>query len=104
MANAVANPGAPGHVTLASPESPKLISQRQRALRTFTGNRTAVVGLAMILIIVFIAIAAPLLAPYDPLDQSVSSRLDPPSLEHPWGWMTKAVTSSPASSMAHELP
>jgi peptide/nickel transport system permease protein len=85
MADAVANPGAPGHVTLASPESPKLISQRQRALWTFTGNRTAVVGLAMILIIVFIAIAAPLLAPYDPLDQSVRSRLDPPSLEHPLG-------------------
>ena len=76
---------APGQVTLASPEAPKLISQRQRALRTFTGNRTAVVGLVMILIIVFIAIAAPLLAPYDPLDQSVSSRLDPPSREHPMG-------------------
>ena len=85
MADAVANPGAPGQVTLASPEAPKLISQRQRALRTFTGNRTAVVGLAMILIIVFIAIAAPLLAPHDPLDQSVSSRLDPPTREHPMG-------------------
>jgi peptide/nickel transport system permease protein len=85
MADAVANPGAPGHVGLASPEAPKLISQRQRALRTFTGNRTAVVGLVMILIIVFIAIAAPLLAPHDPLDQSVSSRLDAPSREYPLG-------------------
>jgi peptide/nickel transport system permease protein len=85
MANAVANAGASGQVTLSSPGAPKLISQRQRALRTFTGNRTAVVGLVMILIIVFIAIAAPLLAPYDPLDQSVSNRLDPPSREHPLG-------------------
>ena len=75
----------PGQVRLASPEAPKLISQRQRALRTFTGNRTAVVGLVMILIIVFIAIAAPLLAPHDPLDQSVSNRLDPPSREYPLG-------------------
>ncbi len=85
MADAIANPGASGQVRLASPEAPKLISQRQRALRTFTGNRTAVVGLAMILIIVFIAIAAPLLAPHDPLDQSVSSRLDPPTFENPLG-------------------
>ncbi len=54
MADAIADRGAPGQVRLASPEAPKLISQRQRALRTFTGNRTAVVGLAMILIIVFI--------------------------------------------------
>jgi peptide/nickel transport system permease protein len=85
MADAVASAGASGQTTLASPEAPKLVSQRQRALSTFTGNRTAVVGLAMILVIVFIAIAAPLLAPHDPLQQSVSSRLDPPTSESPLG-------------------
>ena len=85
MVDAVASAGASGQTTLASPEAPKLISQRRRALRTFTGNRTAVVGLALILVIVFIAIAAPLLAPHDPLDQSVSSRLDPPTFENPLG-------------------
>jgi peptide/nickel transport system permease protein len=74
-----------GQATLAAPKGPKLISQRERALRTFTSNRTAVFGLAMILIIVFIAVAAPLLAPHDPLDQSVRDRLAPPSAEFPLG-------------------
>lgn len=76
---------AVGRVTLAEPQGPKLISQRERALRTFVSNRTAVIGLAMILAIVFIAIAAPLLAPHDPLDQSVRDRLAPPSFDYPLG-------------------
>ena len=56
----------------------QMVSQRQRAWRTFKGNRTAVVGLGMILVIVGIALAAPLLAPYDPLDQSTRDRLASP--------------------------
>jgi peptide/nickel transport system permease protein len=83
MTDAVAT--GPGTATLATPQAPRLISQRERALRTFTGNRTAVVGVVMILAIVFIAIAAPLLAPHDPLDQSVRDRLAPPSSEYPLG-------------------
>jgi peptide/nickel transport system permease protein len=84
-ADAVADAGLPGQPTLASPGSPRLITQRERAVRTFTSNRTAVVGLVMILAIVFIAVAAPLLAPHDPLDQSVSNRLAPPSFDYPLG-------------------
>ncbi|MGH2615510.1 MAG: ABC transporter permease [Thermomicrobiales bacterium] len=83
--DAIADAGMPGQPTLASPGSPRLITQRERAVRTFTSNRTAVIGLAMILAIVFIAIAAPLLAPHDPLDQSVSNRLAPPSFDYPLG-------------------
>jgi peptide/nickel transport system permease protein len=85
MANAVATAGTPSQPMLASPEAPRLISQRERALRTFTSNRTAVVGLAMILLIVLIAIAAPLISPHDPLQQSVSNRLAPPSPDYPLG-------------------
>ena len=85
MTDAAFSAGAPGQPTLASPQSPKLISQRERAVRTFTSNRTAVVGVVMILAIVLIALAAPLLAPHDPLAQSVSSRLEPPTLEYPLG-------------------
>jgi peptide/nickel transport system permease protein len=85
MANAVANIDAPSQATLASPEAPRLITQRERALRTFTSNRTAVVGLVLILLIVLIAIAAPIISPHDPLDQSVSDRLEGPSLDHPLG-------------------
>jgi peptide/nickel transport system permease protein len=82
MANAVADASLPGQPTLGAPEAPRLISQRERAFRTFTSNRTAVVGVVMILAIVLIALAAPLIAPHDPLDQSVSNRLAPPSAEY----------------------
>jgi peptide/nickel transport system permease protein len=85
MADAAVSAGAPGQPTLASPQSPKLISQGERALRTFTSNRTAVIGVVMILAIVFIALAAPLLAPHDPLSQSVRDRLAPPSADYPLG-------------------
>jgi peptide/nickel transport system permease protein len=83
VAEVTASPA--GQITLASPEGPQLISQRQRALRTFGSNRTAVVGLVLILAIVLVALAAPLLAPHDPLDQSVRDRLAPPSFDYPLG-------------------
>jgi peptide/nickel transport system permease protein len=84
MTDAVATAGS-GAVGLASPEAPRLVTQRERAWRTFVSNRTAVVGVVMILFIVFVAIAAPILAPHDPLDQSVRDRLAPPSREYPLG-------------------
>ncbi len=62
--------------------APRLISQRRRALATFTKNRTAVVGLVLIVLIVLTALLAPLVAPYDPLDQSVRDRLTTPSASH----------------------
>jgi peptide/nickel transport system permease protein len=83
MTDAAATPV--GRITLAMPDGPQLITQRQRALRTFSNNRTAVLGLILILLIVLIAVAAPLLAPHDPLDQSVRDRLAPPSLDYPLG-------------------
>jgi peptide/nickel transport system permease protein len=60
----------------------QLISQRQRAWRTFKKNRTAVIGLAMVLLIVLVALAAPVFAPDDPLEQTVRARLEPPSASH----------------------
>lgn len=71
--------------TVESSDGPKLVSQRQRALRTFASNRLAVLGVAMILAIVFVAVAAPWIAPHDPLDQSVRDRLAPPSWDYPLG-------------------
>ena len=41
-----------------------------------------VAGLALILLLVLIAVFAPLLAPADPLKQVLSTRLDPPSADH----------------------
>ena len=60
----------------------RLISQRQRALRSFTKNRAAVVGVVLIVIIIAIAVGAPLFAPDDPLEQSVRERLQTPGGAH----------------------
>lgn len=40
------------------------------------------VGVALITILALIAVLAPLIAPFDPLKQVLSARLDPPSAEH----------------------
>lgn len=60
----------------------ELISQRQRAWRSFKNNKSAVVGLVMIVSLVIIAVFAPLIAPYDPLSQSVINKFAPISTEH----------------------
>jgi peptide/nickel transport system permease protein len=61
------------------------ISGGRRALRTFARNRTAVVGVGLISLLLLVAIAAPLIAPHHPLDQSVRNRLAPPSADYPLG-------------------
>jgi len=60
-------------------------SERQRLWNTFTRNRVAVVGLLLVLLIAAVAIAAPLLSPHDPLDQSARDKLTPPSADYPLG-------------------
>jgi peptide/nickel transport system permease protein len=71
--------------SLANPEGPQLVSQRQRAIRTFVKNRPAVLGLILIILITLVAVFAPYIAPHDPLDQSVRDRLAPPSWDYPLG-------------------
>ncbi|HXF61319.1 MAG TPA: ABC transporter permease [Caldilineaceae bacterium] len=63
----------------------RTLSQRQRMWRTFTRNRTAVVGLLMVAAVTLAAVAAPLLSPHDPLVQETRERLAPPSDLHPLG-------------------
>ena len=77
---------------------PKIRTHRERAWNTFVRNRTALVGLIMVILITLIAIFAdttafawiqgnepvPLLAPYNPNIQDARNRLQPPSAEH---WM-----------------
>ncbi len=50
--------------------------------RIFFRRKIAVAGLVIILIVVLMAIFAPLLAPYDPYEPDVVNRLAPPSSEH----------------------
>jgi len=62
-----------------------IVSQRRRAWRTFSRNRSALVGLVMVILIVLIAIFAPVLAPHNPLTQSIVNRLQGPSPGYPLG-------------------
>jgi peptide/nickel transport system permease protein len=63
----------------------RTLSPRQRMWRTFTRNRAAVLGMVMVLVVVATALAAPLLAPHDPIKQEARERLAPPGDLHPLG-------------------
>jgi peptide/nickel transport system permease protein len=63
----------------------EIVSQRQRAWRTFKRNQSAVVGLIMVIVIILVAIFAPVIAPHNPLEQSVTDRLQGPSRDYPLG-------------------
>jgi peptide/nickel transport system permease protein len=60
-------------------------SQGRRMWVTFFRNRTAVIGIFMVLIVIFVSFGAPLITPYDPLAQSPRDRLEGPSAEHLMG-------------------
>jgi peptide/nickel transport system permease protein len=54
-------------------------------VRAFNTNKTSWAGLIVFLAVVAAAILAPWIAPHDPLDQDVFSRLQGPSAEFPLG-------------------
>jgi peptide/nickel transport system permease protein len=53
-----------------------------RLPRSLVRNRTALVGLSLILAFVVVAVLAPLLSPYDPDQNDLLLRLAPPSADH----------------------
>lgn len=55
---------------------------KQQAIRTFKKNKTAVLGLFMVICISFIAILAPIISPYIPIEQNITARLQGPSFFH----------------------
>jgi peptide/nickel transport system permease protein len=61
---------------------PYLISQKQRMWKAFVRNRTALIGGVIALLIVLVAISAPLLSPYDPLSQDPYARLAASTSKH----------------------
>jgi peptide/nickel transport system permease protein len=63
----------------------KTRSRREDFLRAFFSNRLAVFGTAVMAVFVVMAVFAPLVAPYDPLDQNLPEKFDGPSLAHPFG-------------------
>ena len=59
--------------------------KRSRAVSKFMGNKLAVIGLAVFLIILLACIFAPLLTPYAPEAVDLRNLRQPPSLAHPFG-------------------
>lgn len=70
----------------SAPISPASTRRRQPSvIARLLQNRLAVVGLTISLLVVLVAILAPLLAPYDPLQLNIVDRLKPPSSAHWFG-------------------
>jgi len=63
----------------------KTRSRREDFLRAFFSNRLAIFGTAVMAVFVVMAVFAPLVAPYDPLDQNLPQKFAGPSLAHPFG-------------------
>jgi peptide/nickel transport system permease protein len=73
---------AVGITTAAAPACAK---PWQRAVRRLVKRRGAMVGAIVMLFFVLVAVAAPIIAPYDPAATSWSAVRNPPSLEHWFG-------------------
>ena len=63
-------------------EAPPRVSAFKRFSRVFFARRIVIFGLVVITILVFTAIFAPLLAPYDPYKQNLNNILAKPNGEH----------------------
>lgn len=60
----------------------KRSSQISLVWKRFTKNKLALIGFIMVSVIIFMAVFAPLIAPYDPYKTSPLERFKPPSKEH----------------------
>jgi peptide/nickel transport system permease protein len=70
-------------MTLAA--DPEQIARRQAFRRRAFANREVAIGGAIVLLFVLVAVLAPLLAPYDPLQANFLTIRKPPSWAHPFG-------------------
>src|SRR6266550_5031139 len=67
----------------AREEQPRV--RRNTARRAWLRNRGATLGAVVLIVLVVVAIAAPLVAGYDPIEQNLRARLEPPGPAHPMG-------------------
>jgi peptide/nickel transport system permease protein len=67
---------------LATPAPRRAPTGLATLLRAFNANKASWIGLAIVALVVAAALFAPLLAPYDPLEQDVLDRLKPPTADH----------------------
>lgn len=63
-------------------EAPPKINEWRRFFRVFLGRGLVVFGLVIIIAFMILAIFAPLIAPYDPLERNLGERLQNPSAQH----------------------
>jgi peptide/nickel transport system permease protein len=59
--------------------------EKVKIFRQVKKNKTALVGLALILLLLLVALIGPQIAPYDPLVPEPPKRLQGPSWDHPFG-------------------
>lgn len=71
--------------TIITPPEDRPTSLWKDAWRRLKRNRLAIVGLAVIACLVFVAAFGPWLTPYDFLSQNLDARNLPPSFAHPFG-------------------
>jgi len=64
---------------------PRVESEWNRSLRKIRKNRLALFGFFIVGLLVFMAVFAPLIAPYSPTKMSLRDRLSPPSASHLFG-------------------
>jgi peptide/nickel transport system permease protein len=73
-------------VTPAAPLALATSVRKQRGwIDRLRSNRNLMIGLAMLVALILIAVFAPLVAPFDPQEQDYSRTLQSPSLKHPFG-------------------
>jgi peptide/nickel transport system permease protein len=57
-------------------------SETKRMIAVFTGRPLPVIGFAITVLLILVAIFAPLIAPHDPYKMDIINKLQPPSSEH----------------------
>ena len=73
---------SPAKAAASFQEAPPKYSEGKRIVQVFLRRKLSLIGLIIIFLLVMMAIFAPLLAPYDPYETDLASKLVPPSNEH----------------------
>ncbi|MGI8909018.1 MAG: ABC transporter permease [Rubrobacteraceae bacterium] len=68
-----------------APSGVEMRSRREDFLKTFFSNRLAIFGTVVITGFILMAVFAPLIAPYDPLQQDLTGKFEGPSAAHLMG-------------------
>ena len=71
--------------TVTAPVAPRRSYALSQLARAFNANATSWIGLVTFLVVVALALLAPYISPYDPLEQDIIARLQGPSAAHWFG-------------------